>query len=405
MSAAGSPGADSGAGTGARPTGVPLRRPAARWAQWRDRLLANPRFRHWASRVPGFAAISRMQSRRLFDLVAGFTYSQVLLACVQLDLFERLAGGPVNLDILARDCGLPQESAQILVRAAVSLDLLEWRGDDQVGLGMLGAVMVGNEALKALVRHHQAVYQDLIDPAACLRDPARPTRLRDYWAYARAAGEDAGRSLPANAVAEYSALMSASQPLIAEQVLDAYDFSRHRQVLDVGGGQGTFLAEVARRHPGLDLQLFDLPGVAELARARLREQGLAERIECHGGSFFDDPLPEGADLVTLVRVAYDHPDERVLKILTAIRRVLQRRGGHLLLAEPLAGTPGARAMGDAYFGLYLLAMGKGRARSAESLGGLMQQAGFREVKSLPTRLPLQTGVLMARVDPAATAPR
>jgi demethylspheroidene O-methyltransferase len=151
--------------------------------------------------------------------------------------------------------------------------------------------------------------------------------------------------------------------------------------------------------------LFDLPGVAELARARLREQGLAERIECHGGSFFDDPLPEGADLVTLVRVAYDHPDERVLKILTAIRRVLQRRGGHLLLAEPLAGTPGARAMGDAYFGLYLLAMGKGRARSAESLGGLMKQAGFREVKSLSTRLPLQTGVLMARVDPAATAPR
>jgi demethylspheroidene O-methyltransferase len=404
MSAAGSPRAGDRANLEVGPSGGLTGQPRARWAQWRDRLLASPRFRHWASRVPGFAAISRHQSRRLFDLVAGFTYSQVLLACVQFDLFERLSQGPLEVDSLARDCAIPRESAQILVRAAVSLDLLEWRGENRVGLGMLGAVMVGNEALKALVRHHQAVYQDLTDPAASLRDPTRPTRLRDYWAYARAAGEDAGRSLPANAVADYSALMSASQPLIAEQVLDAYDFSRHRQVLDVGGGQATFLSEVARRHPGLTLQLFDLPAVAELARERLREQGLAGRIACHGGSFFDDPLPEGADLVTLVRVAYDHPDERVLKILTAIRSVLARRGGYLLLAEPLAGTPGARAMGDAYFGLYLLAMGKGRARSAESLGALMRQAGFSDVRSLPTRLPLQTGVMLARVAADAARP-
>jgi demethylspheroidene O-methyltransferase len=56
-------------------------------------------------------------------------------------------------------------------------------------------------------------------------------------------------------------------------------------------------------------------------------------------------------------------------------------------------------MGDAYFGLYLLAMGKGRARSAQSLGTLMRQAGFTEVRTLSTRLPLQTGVLLARVEP------
>jgi demethylspheroidene O-methyltransferase len=193
--------------------------------------------------------------------------------------------------------------------------------------------------------------------------------------------------------------MSASQPLVAEQVLQAYDFSRHRCVLDVGGGQGTFLSHVARAHPALRLKLFDLPAVAELARGRLAEAGLAHRIECTGGSFFEDPLPAGADLITLVRVAYDHPDDRVLRILCAIREALRERGGHLLLAEPLSGTPGAQAMGDAYFGLYLLAMGKGRARSAARLAELMTQAGFIDIRALPTTLPLQTGVLLARVAP------
>jgi len=375
--------------------------PAAGWGAWRDRLLASPRFRRWASSIPGLRAISRRQSRRLFDLVAGFTYSQTLLACVQFDLFSRLQGRTFDLPALARECGMPVQSAEILVRAAVALDLLEWRAGDRVGLGMLGAVMAGNEALHALVKHHQAVYQDLIDPAASLRDPARPTRLRAYWAYAQEAEADAGRSLPPNQVAEYSGLMAASQALIAEQVLDAYDFSRHHRVLDVGGGLGAFLAEVAVRHPSLDLHLFDLPAVAEIARQTLADKGLAGRVSCHGGSFFDDPLPQGADLVTLVRVAYDHPDDRVLEILRAIREALTPQGGHLLLAEPLSGTPGAEAVGDAYFGLYLLAMGKGRARSAQALSGLMERAGFVDIRQLTTRLPLQTGALLARAAPQA----
>jgi demethylspheroidene O-methyltransferase len=53
-------------------------------------------------------------------------------------------------------------------------------------------------------------------------------------------------------------------------------------------------------------------------------------------------------------------------------------------------------MGDAYFGLYLLAMGKGRARSAERLGEMLKAAGFDAVRTLPTPLPLQTGVLLAQ---------
>lgn len=362
-------------------------------------MLGNPDFRRWASAVPGLRAISRRQSRRLFDLVAGFTYSQVLLACVRLDLFERLAAGPLPLEDIARTCALPAESADILVRAAISLDLLEWRAGQRVGLGMLGSVMVDNPALSALVRHHQAVYEDLVDPLLRLREPDRPTQLRNYWAYAREGPSRGEKRLDTGAVSEYSELMSASQPLVAEQVLQAYDFSRHRRVLDVGGGQGTFLSHVARAHPHLALQLFDLPAVAELARGRLAQTGLGSRVECFGGSFFQDALPTGADLITLVRVAYDHPDDRVRQILSAIRKALRPAGGHLLLAEPLSGTPGAQAMGDAYFGLYLLAMGKGRARSAARLSELMLEAGFNEVRALPTRLPLQTGMLLARAEP------
>jgi demethylspheroidene O-methyltransferase len=62
----------------------------------------------------------------------------------------------------------------------------------------------------------------------------------------------------------------------------------------------------------------------------------------------------------------------------------------------MSGTPGAQAIGDAYYGLYLLAMGKGRSRTPQRIEALLREAGFADVRLLPTRLPLQTRVLRAR---------
>jgi demethylspheroidene O-methyltransferase len=382
------------------------------WRRWRDRLLASPRFHRWAAALPGLRWMTRRQSRRLFDLVAGFTYSQILLSCVRLGLFEHLRDGARSVTDLQALTGLGERSLDILLRAGVSLDLLEWRGaqgaaaDRRVGLGMLGAVVAGSPAIRALIEHHQAVYDDLKDPVDLLRHPERSTQLRRYWAYAEdgygPAGADGSRTgrargLDAERVADYSELMAASQPLVAQQVLASFDFSRYRCLLDLGGGQGAFLAQVARQHPSLSLMLFDLPAVADRARTRFAADGMGDRVACHGGSFFDDAMPQGADLVSLVRVLYDHPDERALSILKAARQALGARGGDLILAEPMSGTPGAEAMGDAYFGFYLLAMGKGRARTAEELCALVLAAGFDQAQPVKTRVPLQTGLIHARV--------
>jgi demethylspheroidene O-methyltransferase len=218
------------------------------------------------------------------------------------------------------------------------------------------------------------------------------------------AGEAAGTSpaaLSPERVAEYSALMSASQPLVTQEVLAAYRFGRHQCLLDVGGGEGSFLVAVAKQAPQLKLMLFDLPAVADRAQKRLGQAGLAERTSTFGGDFFNDELPTGADLISLVRVAFDHPDERVLRLLKAARRALPEHGS-LLLAEPMSDVPGAEAMGDAYFGFYLLAMGRGRPRSAAHLSRLLMEAGFAQVQNVPTRMPLQAGLLVAR-GVAATA--
>jgi demethylspheroidene O-methyltransferase len=170
---------------------------------------------------------------------------------------------------------------------------------------------------------------------------------------------------------------------------------RHRCVLDVGGGDGTFLAALAARAPHVRAVLFDLPPVAARARERFLAAGLAARTEAVGGDFRSDPLPVGADLVTFVRVLHDHDDATVRGLLRAAREALPE-GGTVLIAEPMAGTPGAEPMGGAYFGLYLYAMGHGRPRTAGELEALLLEAGFAGVREVPTAQPLQTRVLVAR---------
>jgi demethylspheroidene O-methyltransferase len=118
-------------------------------------------------------------------------------------------------------------------------------------------------------------------------------------------------------------------------------------------------------------------------------------VQVHGGSFFDDALPTGADLVTLLRVLFDHDDAHALRILRAARAALPA-GGTPLVAEPMARAAGAHPPGDAYFAFYLLAMGRGRTRSEAELTALLAQAGFEHIRALRTRLPLQAGVLVAR---------
>lgn len=167
----------------------------------RDRWLASPVFQRRATAFAPTRWLARRRAGQLFDLVAGFVYSQALTAAVRLRLFEVLAEAPQPAEALAERLALPLDSMRRLLDALVALRLVERRTHDRYGLGPLGAPMVGNAALIAMVEHHAALYQDLADPVRLLRAaPAdrRSTALSGYWAY-DAAGQVGAPPLQAGA--------------------------------------------------------------------------------------------------------------------------------------------------------------------------------------------------------------
>ena len=359
-----------------------------RWLLARNRVLGNPGFQRWSLRTPLIGTTARRAAAAAFGVSTGFVHSQVLAACVEGGIIARLAGAPASTAALAAAADLPPDAARRLLAAAAALDLVAALPGDRWTLGATGAALASNAGALAMVRHHRLLYADLADPLALLRRGRGGGALAGFWPYAE------GRPAAGEAAAAYSALMAASQPMVAEQILDAVDFGRFGRLLDIGGGHGAFVAAVAARHPAVGLSLFDLPDVAGGARAALAARGLA-RVTVTGGSFKTDPLPVGADAISFVRILHDH-DDGVAAALLARAHAALPPGGSLIIAEPMAGTRGAQAMGDAYFGLYLWAMGSGRPRTAGSYRAMLAAAGFAPVREARTALPMIARVLIAR---------
>ena len=373
------------------------------WQARLERWYAHPGLYRWSLGNPLTRWLTRRRTRQLFDLMAGFVHSQVLLSCVRLDLFRVLHHAPATLSELARRLGLAPEVLQRLLLSAVALGLLEHRSQGRFGLGSLGVPLAQHEGIAQMIEHNHLLYQDMQDPLQFLRN-AWSGGMAEYWPYAHAQTEPQvtlpnEASAPSEKFERYSQLMAASQGFVVQEIVSSYYFGDHRCVLDVGAGKGRFVSELAAHAPHLEFQMFDLPPVLTLARENLQAHGLVDRVTLCPGSFLHDPLPQGADLITLVRVAHDHPDVVVQQILQKAHAALPV-GGVLLLAEPMAqpedeaGQAGASV--DAYFHFYLLAMGAGRLRTPHELQKMMEQAGFTHVETLPNAMPIHAHILLGR---------
>ncbi len=360
---------------------------------WRNRLARSRGFQSWAARFPFTSRVARKEGEALFDLVAGFCHSQVLRAAVELGLLDLLAETPRTPASVAPQIGLTEPRALILMRATTALGLTEPAGVGSFRTSRRGAALLGVPGLGEMISHHDILYRDLADPVAFFRGETEPA-LASFWPYVFG---DGAQSDP-EAAERYSALMADSQALVVEETLSAVSFAGARHLTDVGGGTGVFLSALLSAYPGIKGTLFDLPGVADQAGERFARAGQSDRVTFHPASFRSDPLPDGADTITLVRVLYDHQDQTVIALLAKVLEALPP-GGRLVVSEPMSGGDQPERAGDAYFALYCAAMGTGRTRSRAEIVGLLHCAGFVDINVPKVGRPFVTGVVTA-VRPA-----
>ncbi len=113
----------------------------------------------------------------------------------------------------------------------------------------------------------------------------------------------------------------------------AINFNKVSHLLDIGGGEGTMACELAKKFPRLKVTVYNLPKACELARLKIKEADLTDRVHVVEGDFLlDDKFPSGCDLVLFSRVLCDWSPETAKKLLLKAYKSIED-GGQVAICE------------------------------------------------------------------------
>lgn len=303
---------------------------------------------------------------RMFELLSATWIAQSCYAIVKLGIPDLLSAGPMSLPELAEQTGSDRRALGRVLRALSSAGVVSRVDEEKYELTSLGELLrtgVTRSSRDAAVMFGEEVFRSFAEIGYTLRT-GKPAFEQVY-------GQPFYDYLTDNpdAARTFSAAMG-DGPVPA--ALSTCDFAGLRRIVDVGGGNGGLLAKVLRAQPDATGVLFDLAPAIEQARKRFADAAVADRVELVTGSFFDDPVPVGADVYVLSRVLHNWDDAEAVRLLGGVRAAIPA-DGRLLIFESLVQAAGEET---GLVDLLMLLMLPGSDRTLAEYSGLLDEAGF-----------------------------
>ncbi|MEU4805427.1 methyltransferase [Actinosynnema sp. NPDC023587] len=319
--------------------------------------------------------------RTVVDLVFGSMAAQVVSAVVRLGVADAIADGEPTTGEVAGACGTPVGPMRRLLRAVAALGLATERAGDRVALTPAGALLRADGP--ASMHTFARVFTDPVmvrawhDLDQAVRDDR--TTFEDAFGVPFF---DHLQSAPELGAA-FNAAMGQGTWIVAALLPDACDLGRFAPITDVGGGDGTLLAAVLKRHEGLRGTVFDTAAGSARAGDTLRAAGVAARSGVTTGDFFTD-VPDSTDVVLLKSILHDWDDERCRTILGHCRQALPPHG-RLLVVEPVLPEAVADATAPVVYlsDLNMLVNVGGRERTRAEFETLLGDNGFAVADVVP----------------------
>ena len=330
----------------------------------------------------GATPAERAAAGRLLPMIWGIHISRCVYAVAELGIADLLAQGPRSSQELATTTGTHEPSLYRVLRVLTALGVFEEHQARHFGLTLVGErLRTGATAgMRSWATFTEAVGG--VRPFAHILETIRtgtPGRQIE-------SGVDLFEFLTDNpqAAAIFDAAMAERTAAYAPSVADTYDFSDIRTLTDLGGGNGTLLVEILRRHRHLSGVLFEIPTVAARAHAVLAATDLADRCTILAGDFFQS-VPS-ADCYLLANVLHDWDDTRSIDILQNCRQAMPG-AGRVLIVERLIPEDGNDPLPTLLSDINMLVLTGGRERTNAEYGALLQAAGLRLAQVVPVAFP------------------
>jgi len=330
---------------------------------------------------------------KLLEMIVRRHIPQALHAVAVLGIADALTDGPKNSEQLAQQSGTRASSLYRVLRALV-------------GAGVFAEDKAGRFRLTALGQPLRSEVVDSVRGAAIMFGGERTARLDSLLVECLRSGKTAVQLAfgdqgyfeqyqkdPAQA-AIFNASMTALSNAHFSGVVEAYNFTSVRKLVDVGGGHGRLISMILKAYPKMRGVLYDLPHASEGGRKALGEAGLTDRCEVISGDFFQS-IPDAGDAYVLSRVIHDWDDGEAVAILRVVRKAMQPHS-RLLLFETLIradNRPAYPLLSD----LNMLVLTGGQERSEAEYRRLYKAAGFKLSRIVDT--PSPTGMTIIEGKP------
>ncbi|MBH1938493.1 methyltransferase [Streptomyces sp. AV19] len=335
--------------------------------------------------------------RLLMQWIFGSRATEVLVTALRLNIPETLGDDGADVADLARSCDVPAGQLNRLMRTLASLGLCTEPSPGRYALTEAGSLLRAGhpDSLGDFARFHTSPVA--LEPWSRLESSLRTGRtafdehfgvpLYEYFA-----------DKP-ELTATFNAAMSQESNKVAVELPGHYDFGRYDTVMDIGGGDGTLLASILRRHPGVKGVVFESAEGAAQAAGTVKDAGLEERCSVATGDFFRS-VPSGADLLVIKSVIHNWDDERATAILRNCREALPEHG-RLIVVEvvlPETVTPDTPELNPYIKDLQMQILVSGKERTRSDFEELCARAGLRVTEVFP--LPSYTGFSIVEAERA-----
>ncbi|MEM9223779.1 MAG: methyltransferase [Pseudomonadota bacterium] len=320
-------------------------------------------------------------TEQLFQLMSGFWLSKLACLVTKLGIPDLIKDGTVPVSELAEKVGADERTLYRVLRALTCVGVFDevsprtfansamshcLREDAPQSLKSL-FVLTGEDwkwdswgKIEKIVRQGRFVLDEV----------AGYESIFEFFKEEPERGAIFNRAMSEHAVAVHAAS------------IDAYDFSQTKNVVDVGGGEGTFIISLLKQHAHLTGLVYDEAHVVEKAQRAIDQAGLSDRASTAGGSFFDH-VPAGGDLYTFGMIMHDWSDAECMKILTNTRQVMAPSSRLVLLeyAVPDGSEPHFAKILDVEM---LITYRDGRERTEKEFEVLFAAAGLQLTRAIPT---------------------
>jgi hypothetical protein len=278
---------------------------------------------------------SQPDPSRIMQIGLGFWASKVLLTAVKFRLFTLLAAGALSAREIKRKLAFQTTDRHVYdwLDALVSLGFLKRSG-------ILENALYSNEAATDLFLDagKQGYTGGILEMAN--------SRLYKFWGDLDS-GLETGE--PQNEIKhggnmeffeelykdpiklqEFVSAMSGIQMANFVTLVRQFDFSKYNSLIDLGGADGWLSIQICLNHSNIRCKTFDLPPIESLAKKKIAEYNLSDRIEVVSGNFLQDEWP-AAELITMGNILHGLNENNKQDIINKVYEELPANGAFIVI--------------------------------------------------------------------------